>query len=310
MPDRWYATVYENKHDVVNEFLEKKQSVGRSERTLNAYSRVLKRFFHDEFPDVDPAEVTVSHIDEYVVELNGRGCARNTKRRYLETLSSFYSWTLHRPGYEKFTGNPAAVVLEEIPKEKKDRPDCATWANAKKIVHAISDPRDKTIAVVLAKTGARIGKVLSLREEDMDRETGTITLRNRKSGRTTHNPVDDETVDALQRYQYLSDDHPDGYVFTSIRGKQIGRTRMQRAVREAAVEADVMEEGEDRFEKKFTPHTFRTVFTSLMRNSGMPDYYTRYLRGDEDRDEMDLYTKINHEKLREAYLQRMKPLNI
>jgi hypothetical protein len=45
----------------------------------------------------------------------------------------------------------------------------------------------------------------------------------------------------------------------------------------AAVEAGVMERGENRFHKKFTPHTDRTVFTSLMRNQGMKQHILRYI---------------------------------
>ena len=39
--DDWYETVYENDHNVVNEFLRKKKSTGCSHRTLNSYSRTL-----------------------------------------------------------------------------------------------------------------------------------------------------------------------------------------------------------------------------------------------------------------------------
>ena len=41
--------IYENEHDAVNDFIERKQAMGRSRRTLNAYSRTLKSFFHEEF---------------------------------------------------------------------------------------------------------------------------------------------------------------------------------------------------------------------------------------------------------------------
>jgi integrase/recombinase XerD len=51
MADDWYETVYENRHDVVNEFIRKKQSTGCGHRTLNSYSRTLKKFFHEQFPD-------------------------------------------------------------------------------------------------------------------------------------------------------------------------------------------------------------------------------------------------------------------
>jgi integrase/recombinase XerD len=54
--------IYENEHDAVNDFIERKQAMGRSRRTLNAYSRTLKSFFHEEFPDVLPTEAYVPAV--------------------------------------------------------------------------------------------------------------------------------------------------------------------------------------------------------------------------------------------------------
>jgi integrase/recombinase XerD len=42
----------------------------------------------------------------------------------------------------------------------------------------------------------------------------------------------------------------------------------------------------------------------------MPDHFTRYLRGDGDREVMDLYTKIPRDQVREEYLDIIKPLNL
>jgi integrase/recombinase XerD len=64
MADDWYETVYENKHDAINDFI--KQTTGRSPRTLNSYSRVLKRYYHEHFPDLSPEETEVRHIEEYL----------------------------------------------------------------------------------------------------------------------------------------------------------------------------------------------------------------------------------------------------
>ncbi|WP_458191086.1 hypothetical protein [Haladaptatus sp. NG-WS-4] len=101
-------------------------------------------------------------IEEYVMDLHDRAVAQNTKRKYVENLSSFYTWALFRPSYPEITGNPAKVVLEEIPKEKRPRPETATWENGKQIVWHLPDLRNKTVAVLLAKTGARVQEVLNV----------------------------------------------------------------------------------------------------------------------------------------------------
>lgn len=308
MADEWQERVYENRHDEINEFLQRKQDLGQSLRTVNTYSRTLREFFHDEFPEVAPDEVTVQHIEEYVGSLARRNLSQNTKRRYLETLSAFYTWALHRPRFEGITGNPAAVVLEEVPKVIHDRPDCATWADGRAIVHQLTEPRIKLIAVVMAKTGARVSEVVELTEDDLLLEEGFIRFRKRKGKTTTVFPIDAETKIAFERYQVMWPDRDSDYVFTSIRGDRIGREQVRRGVRTAAVDAGVMDKGETRFEKKFTPHTYRTVFTTLMRNEGMENHILRYLRGGSDNEAMDVYTRVDRDTAKEAYLDCIRDL--
>lgn len=308
--ENWYSKVFENKHKCINDWLRSKDSTGASRRTLNAYSRIACKFFHEHFPETHPSAVTVGDIEAYVLDLNDRGVAQNTKRRYVESLSSFYTWALFRPRFEDITGNPAKVVLEELPKEKKPRPETATWENGRQIIRNIADPRDKTAAILMAKTGARVTEVVTLKYEDLLLDQGFIRFTDRKGGTTTVNPVDDETIQAVKRLKIISrDDSP--YLFTSIRGGRVNRDRMRREVRRAAVKAGVMEdEDERRWHHKFTPHYYRTIFTSEMRNNGMPDHFTRYLRGDGDREVMDLYTKIPRDQVRDKYLEIIKPLNL
>lgn len=307
--DVWEDKVFRNKHECINDWLRSKDSTGNSRRTLNAYSRTAARFFHDHFPDTHPSEVTVGDVEEYVQIIDKRDVAANTKRRYVESLSSFYAWAMKRPRFEDITGNPAGVVLEELDKVRRERPETATWENGKRIIWNIPDPRDKTAAVLMAKTGARIREVLTLKREDLMLEDGFVRFRDRKGGTSTVNPVDEETIEAIRRLSVISDGSE--YVFTSMRGSRVKRERVRREVRKAAVRAGVMEGlDEQRWHYKFTPHYYRTIFTSLMRNNGLPDHFTRYLRGDGDREAMDLYTKIPRDQVREEYLKRIKPLNI
>jgi integrase/recombinase XerD len=309
MADEWYDKIFWNKHDCINEFLERKQATGTSPRTLNAYSRILKKFYHEHYPDTHPSDTTVGDIENYILDLDARDCSQNTKRRYVESLSAFFTWTLQRPRFEDFTGNPARVVLEEIPKEKKSRPDCATWDHGKQIIHHIGDPRNKLCAIIMAKTGARVTEVLTLEQDDLLLDDGFIRFRDRKGGNDTVNPVDDETIDAIQRYLWTRPDDDD-ILFTGIRGDRVSRKQANRAVKQAAVDAGVMEEGETAFRKKFTAHTYRTVFTTVMRNAGMPDWMVRYLRGDGEKEIMDRYTRVDREKMRWQYLECIKPLNV
>lgn len=310
MVDDWYEKVFENKHESINDFLQQKEAMGRSPRTLNAYSRTLQKFYHEQFPDISPAETEVRHIEAYLQELNARELSQNTKRRYLESLSAFFSYAMKRPRFQGISSNPAGVVLEEIPKVIHDRPDCATWENATRIVHEIEDPRDKAVAVLLAKTGCRLSEALEIRQDDLLLEAGFIRLRERKGGTQTVVPVDSEVAKTVERVQRIKPRTEQGYLFVSMRGHRLSRERIRVAVRNAAIEGGVMDEGETRFHRKFTPHTFRTVFTTLMRQQGMDDRILQYIRGDSESQTMDVYTRVDRSEVREQYLECMKQLHL
>jgi integrase/recombinase XerD len=310
-------TVVENKHDVCEEFLRKKAAVGRSNTTLETYSRYLHKFFHTYFPEVDPADVSVHHIEEYLIRLEADfhsnmtmndELTTKTKRVYLTALTSFYSWAMKRPRYDEIPGNPAADVLEELPKEARSRPDVATWENATQIVQAIHDPGNKPAVAFMAKTGARLSEVVHLRTDDLLLDEGFVRLRNRKGGGQTLLPIDDELVELFQRHQYVRRLPDHEYVFVSRHKNRLSAARIRDVVKDAAKRADVVESGAPGFEKRFTPRTFRTVFTTLMRRQGMADHILRYIRGDADADMLDLYTRVDPEEAREEYLDCIKPV--
>jgi integrase/recombinase XerD len=86
--------------------------------------------------------------------------------------------------------------------------------------------------------------------------------------------------------------------------------QVQRVVRDAAVRAGLMDEGETRFHRKFTPHTYRTVFTTLMRNQGMKDHILQYIRGDSNNRTIDVYTRVSRDEAKREYLECIKSLDL
>lgn len=146
--------------------------------------------------------------------------------------------------------------------------------------------------------------------DDLMVDDGFIRLRKRKGGNQTVVPIDRETVRTIRRFKLIRRDTNLDYLFVSIRGDRLSKTVIQKAVRDAAVQEGIVEDGEDRFHKKFTPHTFRTVFTTLMRNQGMKPHIPQYIRGDANSDTMDIYTRVDRNDARTEYLECMKPLGV
>lgn len=309
-----------NRHDAVNEFLRSKQSMGRSDRTLKKYSQVLYKLFHEYFPDKEPGEITVGDMEEYIrlleKDFEGKNTANNrmtnkTKKTYLNHVSSFYSWAMKRPRFEEITGNPAGVVSEEIQYSRRERPECATWENAKRIVHAIEDPRNRLAAAIMAKTGIRVSELVKIRTEDVLLDTGFIRLQWRKGGKSGYVPIDAELKQTFHRFEVMRQFPEHEFLIVSRERKPLHQDRVREYVKRAAVQADVMDEGEKRWEHKFTPHTFRTVFTTMMREQGMQEQYIAYIRGDSSsRNMVDWYTRVDRNQVRDAYTEKVKLLDL
>jgi len=164
--------------------------------------------------------------------------------------------------------------------------------------------------VLLAKTGCRLTEALEIKMDDLLLEEGFIRLRKRKGGKQTVVPIDQETIQCLKRFQGVRPTGESDYLFVSIRGERVSRERIRVAVRDAAVDCGVMVEGETQFYRKFTPHTFRTVFTTLMRQQGMDDRILQYIRGDANNRTMDIYTRVDRNEARDQLVKCMKSLSL
>ncbi len=68
---------------------------------------------------------------------------------------------------------------------------------------------------------------------------GFIRLRERKGGGQTVVPIDDETIYAIKRYQFINVDSDSPYLFTSNLGGRLSKERIRREVKAAADRAGV-----------------------------------------------------------------------
>jgi integrase/recombinase XerD len=65
----------------------------------------------------------------------------------------------------------------------------------------------QTMIGLLVATGMRVGEVIALARTDVDWSEGVITVRDAKFGKSRELPVEQSTLDALQRYATFRDHH-------------------------------------------------------------------------------------------------------
>jgi integrase/recombinase XerD len=267
----------------------------RNIETGNADTHVLKDFL------------------EYV--LYERKVKHKTIENYFSALSAFYD-------YLTFEGLVGANMV--LPFRKRylrrykngyDDPErkLLSVEEMSRLVNSIMDPRDKAIALTLAKTGIRRGELLRLNVEDVNWQEYSITLKPtpKRSNRTVF--FDDECASALKRWLKVREklNPKTKALFVSYQSlNRLDRNGLYTAIVKYAKLLGFHNSNSPRLEDHFGPHCFRHWFTTWLLRNGMPREYVKELRGDKRGEAIDIYHHIDREELRKAYLAYIPMLGV
>lgn len=178
--------------DPIEYFLEDMEYHGRSERTRDAYSRVLGQF-NSFLQDGDRnTRGTSIPIDE----ATHRDCLAWISRRrpevsestiasYASYLHRFYSYMVE---VGEFDENPMTLVMEELDEKIATDPSRRDISvqQMQTFVQSIGHPLDKALVVLLLKTGIRAGEACNLDLRDVhitNSEVANGTIRPQLEGR-------------------------------------------------------------------------------------------------------------------------------
>lgn len=183
-----------------------------------------------------------------------------------------------------------------------------------KFVNSIMSLRDKSIVVLLLKTGIRRGELISLDVDDVDFNDNTIQLKDifkKRSNLTIF--FDDETAMLLQQWlkrrkQIANKDEK--ALFVSDFGNRLQRRGVYDAVTKWAEFNGFHNPKSDKLKDHFSPHNLRHCFTTYLRRAGVPKSYVQELRGDKRGDVIDIYHHIDEMDLKKAYLAAIPKLDI
>jgi len=324
--------------DPVAYFIEDLTYHGKTERTRDAYERVLRRF--ESFLDGGTTPESATHRDcmAFVHSLRG-DVADSTVATYAAYLHRFYGYMTEVGVFE---GNPMTLVMEEMDETvDKDpaRRDVSIPA-MREFVAGVRHPLHRALVVTLLKTGMRVGELcnLDLRDLAIDDEevsaafalgtrpaladrpnslyvtpdatvgeelNGEVRTASNKRKRATVIPVDDELARTLKRWLAV---RPDGasaaeplFVGTAEGwGERLDPQAVRHVVERHARDAGWYRTGGGAAEN-VTPHYFRHFFTTHLRDRTGDRGVVKYLRGDVADDVIDTYTHNWGDQVRETY---------
>ncbi len=330
--------------DPINYFVEDQRYHGKSERTLEAYQRVLTQFeafLIDRFEAKRGLrEAGRRECMAWIHSLRG-SFESSTIATYASYLNRFYEY-MTRVGV--FGDNPMALVMEELPESISTNPTRRdiSVSEMRSFVGRISHPLERAVIVTLLKTGMRVGELCNLDLQDLSFATDRITLEwtprvelegrpasvfvsaepsrgamtngeertaSNKRKRDTVIPVDDELGRTLVQWLAIRPDtrSPAEPLFVDT-GESWGERLTPSDVR-YIVSTHARDHGWYRTgggaTENVTPHYFRHFFTTHLRDRTGDRGIVKYLRGDVASDIIDTYTHNWGDQVRRTYLEHM-----
>ena len=254
---------------------------------------------------------------EYLHYRRGLGLDPQTLDHNFSALSGFYGF-LSFEGY--IAGNPVLAVrkrfLREYKENDQDDPPrkLISLEEMSMLVNSIINPRDRAVAVLLAKTGLRRNELVSLNVSDIDWAELSITLQRKKfkkrSGRVVF--FDDECSRVLRRWLSIREMlHPSSdALFIGDQGARLMRSGVYNMIVKYATQVGLNDSKSGSIEDHFSTHNFRHFFTTYLRRAGMPREFIQVLRGDRRREAIDIYDHVDRDELRKSYLACVPKLGI
>ncbi|MFC4541684.1 tyrosine-type recombinase/integrase [Halosolutus amylolyticus] len=330
--------------DPIAYFLDDQRYHGKSERTLDAYERVLRRFegfLRERFDGVErPREAGRRECMAWIHSLRG-AFEPSTIATYASYLNRFYDY-MTRVGV--FDDNPMALVMEEMSESIDTDPTRRDISvpEMRSFVETIAHPLERAVVTTLLKTGMRVGELCNLDLRDLhlsvtalDQDwSPRVELERRSSSlfvsaepsrgastngeqRTASNkrkrdtvvPVDDELRRALVEWLAIRPDpvSPADPLFLDTRdswGERLTPADVRYVVKKHARDHGWYRTGGGTTEN-VTPHYFRHFFTTHLRDRTGDRGIVQYLRGDVASDVIDTYTHNWGDRVRETYLEHI-----
>ena len=329
-------------HDVsdpIGYFIDDLMFHGKSDRTLDAYERVLRRFEHF-LVERNESPVTASQRDcmAFVHSLRG-SLAESTVASYASYVHRFYSYMMQTEALDR---NPMALVMTEMDESISTDPTRReiSIADMRRLVSRITHPLEQAVVLTLLKTGLRVGECCNLDLRDCnlnapaDRKAYEYTHRPQLDGRpssifvsndidqgqevngerrTASNkrkrvtviPVDEELEETLVTWLMIRPDTPSPaeplFIDTGRKwGHRLKPSQVRTFVQRHADAMGWYHVGSGA-EENVTPHYFRHFFTTYLRDRTGDRGIVKYLRGDVAQDVIDTYTHDWGDRVRTVY---------
>jgi integrase/recombinase XerD len=253
-----------------------------------------------------PSDVTKPILERYQRWLfqyrktNGDPLSFSTQKCYLVPLRSWFKW-LAKHNHILF--NPASEL--ELPKQSQTLPKNILTAGEAEVVLSQPDTsdslglRDRAILETFYSTGMRRKELIGLKLYDLDRERGTVMIRQGKGKKDRVIPIGERALDWIGRYErearpkLLTSGQPTDLLFLTHFGEAFTLDRLSQMVKGYIADAETGKAG--------SCHVFRHTMATLMLENGCDIRFIQVMLGHANLKTTEIYTQVSIRKLVEAH---------
>lgn len=243
---------------LIKEFLEQKDHVGRSDNTVNYYRCQMNNwllFLEDKDGGVTAVEVTPKLVEDWAYWARStRHLAPKTVRHLVLTLRVFYTWFIKN--YAPGSMNP--VDEAEKPKVPERKIETFTVEQLQTMVKACENEggfygiRDKAILILLLDTGLRASELCNIELGDINWDTQSISTIG-KGDKERIVPFSNASFVALRAYLRVRPELDHDIVFVTHFGNPLNNWRLGDVVERRCEDAKIKG-------VRCSPHTLRHTF--------------------------------------------------
>jgi len=229
-----------------------------------------------------PEEVTARIVRAYLAGMEGKADrTRHAHARAIKTLLKF--WNVE--------GYISAPVRFDMPKVAKKQLPVLNAEQLREVVKACN-VRDKSIVLFMADSGLRRAETIALNWQDVDMQSGLVTVKRGKGGKERSAVIGAVTRRALLAYRRTLVIR-DGVLFQSRTGARLTGTGLLLVFRRLSERTGI----------HVTPHALRRTFVILSLRAGMDVLHLQAMLGHASVDMVGYYAQMVDDDLLQAHKQ-------
>lgn len=266
--------------------------------TIVSYSRDLSTLLEVAERDgvTSPAQLDVTLVSLYMVELGKRGLGARSASRHLSAVRGFCRFLVRERAIE---ANPC--VLVDRPATRRKLP---VWLDEDEVSRLLEAPeattprgmRDRAMLHLMYGAGLRVSELMGLRLGAVDFRRGVVTVVG-KGGKARLVPVGERALDTVQQYleqvRLVPDKQHERALFLSPRGGPMTRQGFWKLTLRYARSVGIT--------KPISPHKLRHSFATHLLHNGADLRAVQAMLGHVDISTTEIYTHVAGDHVRRVH---------